>query len=354
MEDDIAGRFSFPFVDGKGRSAEQVRSLDWANSPIGPVDLWPDELKSTVGFILQSQFPKAFVWGPDLLTFYNDAFRPILGNKPEAMGRPFSEVWAEAWDEIGGFVAKAFAGESTFIEDFELQIDRNGYPETAYFTFCYSPLRDARGKVLGMMDTVIETTATVKARRDLEFMNEELAHRQKNSLALVQAIARQTLKDVEPKEAVGAFMERLTAMAHAVDVLCDQKWTSADFRQVAIAALGGQTAMDRFVLKGHDLKLGSRSTMSLSLLLNELSTNAIKYGALSSTLGRVNLNWHADGDELVIQWQESGGPVVVEPTRQGFGSRLIDMGLGGGNVLREFHKDGFRATIRSPMSQLQA
>ena len=94
-------------------------------------------------------------------------------------------------------VAKAYAGEATFIEDFPLTINRFGHPEEAWFTFCYSPIRDERGRVLGMIDTVIETTGKMLAERNSRLLNAELAHRMKNTLAMIAAIASQTSEMLE-------------------------------------------------------------------------------------------------------------------------------------------------------------
>jgi hypothetical protein len=79
----------------------RVRAHDWAATPLGPPEAWPPSLRTAVGMVLASKFPACLVWGPGLTTIHNDAFRPILGAKPEALGRPFSEVWSEAWHEIG-------------------------------------------------------------------------------------------------------------------------------------------------------------------------------------------------------------------------------------------------------------
>ncbi len=152
--------------------ADQVRLHDWASTPLGPLDAWPEVLKTTVAQTLSSRFPQAIVWGEALIMLYNDPFVPILGNKPPALGRPFSEVWQEAWDEVKPISDAAFAGRATYIEDFPLVIERSGYPEQAYFTFCYSPIRDHNGTIVGMIDTVIETTATVLAQRRLAFLDE--------------------------------------------------------------------------------------------------------------------------------------------------------------------------------------
>ncbi len=147
--------------------ADKIRQYDWASHPLGPLDGWPIALRFALETVLSSQFPKCLVWGTGLTTLYNDAFRPILGQKDEALGRPFNEVWAEAWPVVSPIAQRALEGESTFIEDFPLTINRNGYDEQAYFTFCYSPVRDEAGAVVGLMDTVIETTGKVNAERQL-------------------------------------------------------------------------------------------------------------------------------------------------------------------------------------------
>ncbi|VVO02831.1 Sensor histidine kinase RcsC [Pseudomonas fluorescens] len=151
--------------------AERVRLHDWASSPLGPLEQWPDVLKTTVALCLASSFPQSIVWGPQLTMLYNDAFSPILGDKPYALGRPFSEVWHEAWADIGPIANAAFEGHATYIENFPLLIERGNGSEQAYFTFCYSPIRDPQGRVVGMLDTVTETTATVFLARRLAVLD---------------------------------------------------------------------------------------------------------------------------------------------------------------------------------------
>lgn len=160
------------WLDGGGLMAERIRNHDWAATPLGPLEYWPDPLKTSLALCLASRFPQAVLWGPDLLTLHNDAFSQILGQKPSALGIPFRAVWQEAWADIGHMANRALAGEAVYIEDFPLVIDRNGGPERAYFTFCYSPIRDYDGKVLGMLDTVTETTASVLANQRLNFLDD--------------------------------------------------------------------------------------------------------------------------------------------------------------------------------------
>src|SRR5690606_456202 len=140
---------------------------------------------TALSMMLLSSFPKAIAWGRELIVFHNDAFEPILGEKAPAIGRRFCDVWAEVWPELRPMVEKAFAGEATFIENFKLTLDRHGYPEEAYFTFCYSPIRAENGEVGGMMDTVIETTGTVRAQQQLAVTNAELSHRMRNVVTMV-------------------------------------------------------------------------------------------------------------------------------------------------------------------------
>lgn len=333
--------------------AQRVRDFDWPATPLGPMADWPVELKAVVSLVLESHFPKAIVWGPELVTIHNDAFLPILGGKPDALGRSFKDVWAEAWTDIGPIAERAFAGQATYVEDFPLEIDRSGRLERAWFTFCYSPVRLADGAVAGMLDTVVETTATVRAKAQLDVVSDELSHRLKNTMAMVQAIAAQTLKGVAEREAVDAFNSRIVTMGHAHDVLLRQDWSAASLEHTARAALAPLDGLQQVSVRGPAVQIGPRATIALSLMLHELATNAAKYGALSTPKGRVELAWTVEDGLLRLCWRETGGPRVSEPSRKGFGSRLIDMGLGpGGSVERRYPPEGFEADVTAPIAAL--
>lgn len=332
---------------------QRVETFDWSSTPLGARSDWPAELRIMVQQILDSHFPKAIVWGPEHTTIYNDAFLPILGNKPDALGKPFSVIWSEVWDEIGPIVDRAYAGVSTYIEDFPLTIDRFGQPEDAWFTFCYSPLRRADGSVAGMLDTVVETTGKVLAQADLALANRELAHRLKNTLTVVQAIASQTLRGVADEDAMSSFNNRLGALAHAHDVLVRQNWSDVSLLRVATASVEPHNGGGQIRIEGPNMKIGSHSAVSLSLMLHELATNAIKYGALSVPGGEVRLSWRVEEDALHFIWYEEGGPRIKEPERLGFGSRLISMGVGSSSsVERSYPPHGFRLDMTVPVSVL--
>jgi two-component sensor histidine kinase len=349
------------FLQGGGEVGKVIREIDWSATPLGPAEGWPVALRTAVSTILNSRFPAAIVWGPDLTTIYNDAFKPILGNKPEAMGRPFSEVWQEAWDEIGEIAARAYKGEATFIEDFPLEIERFGYPEQAYFTFCYSPLRDDHGQIAGMLDTVIETTSKVQAEQQARLINAELRHRIKNTLAIVTSIANQTLRNVPLADGVKeVLLQRLTALANTHDVLAGKGRIDADIGDVIAGALSPHdAAAEQFVIEGPPLRLSEKQALSLALGVNELVTNSIKYGALREAGGKVHIRWGMFGSSgerrFRFAWVESGGPPVSAPLRKGFGTLLIERVLPsdfGGTAQLAYDLAGLRYEILADARQL--
>jgi two-component sensor histidine kinase len=349
MGETVVEQASPLFAGIGGQMAARVRSFDWASRPLGPLSDWPVEVKSAVGVMLESGFPTAIVLGPSFVTLYNDAFLPILGAKPDALGRSFAEVWSEVWPQIGTIAERALAGEATFREDMPLVIQRAEGSEKAWFTFSYSPLRLADGTVAGFVDTVCETTAGVQAREQVELLNHELGHRLKNTLAMVQALAIQTLRNTGDREAIKAFHERIAALGHAHDVLLQRNWSAAGLEPVIKAALGPLDGLGQVELDGPDVETGAQFTIALSLVLHELGVNAVKYGALSRPDGRVRLSWRLDGERLRMAWRETGGPPVAPPSRNGFGSRLIDRGFGGGGrVERRYPPAGFEADFELP------
>ncbi|WP_313077344.1 response regulator [Melaminivora sp.] len=145
----------------------RIRAFDWASHPLGPISSWPPTLRVVLDFMLGSHFPKCLAWGEQQFMFYNDAYRPILGDKPEALGRPLPEVWHETWPFVRDIAERAMAGEATFKQDMPLTVLRHGYPEQTWFTFCFSPIRDEHGGVGGCAVTVVETTQAQREQRQL-------------------------------------------------------------------------------------------------------------------------------------------------------------------------------------------
>lgn len=163
---------------------ERVRAHDWAATPLGPIGSWSAELKLATSLMLESAFPAVLVWGPALVTLYNDAFRRILGSKPDALGRSFAGIWGEAWDELAPLVERAFAGKATFNEDYPVAVQRSNVPEQAYFSFSYSPIRSLDGSVAGIIGLVVETTERVVTESRIGVSEERRAFLLKLSDAL--------------------------------------------------------------------------------------------------------------------------------------------------------------------------
>ena len=155
---------------GDSQMAARLRSHDWRRSPLGPPEGWPPSLLTAVDMMLHSSFPMFLAWGPQLSFLHNDAYIPILGERhPAEPGVPFARLWAETMPALQYPLERALAGKSVFYEDHELTLLRNGYPERAWFTFSYAPLRDAGGEVAGLTCTVVETTGHVLAERRAAF-----------------------------------------------------------------------------------------------------------------------------------------------------------------------------------------
>ena len=167
-----------------GEMGERIRSHDWEGTPLGAIENWSPELRLAASFVLESGFPAVLVWGPELVTLYNDAFTPILGSKPDALGRSFADIWHEAWGNLGPIVERAFAGKSTFNEDYPVRLERSEGPERAYFTSSYSPVRTADGSVGGMIGIVVETTERVITQSRMDVREERQAFLLKLSDAL--------------------------------------------------------------------------------------------------------------------------------------------------------------------------
>ena len=353
---------SIHFLDGGGEMAAAIRAHDWSSHELGPPEGWPSALKIALGMALNSKFPKCIVWGPGLVSLYNDAFRPILGDKGDMLGRSFAEIWGEVWDQIGPIAQRAYAGEATFIEDFPLLIDRYGYPEQCHFTFCYSPVRDENGVVSGMIDTVIEATGKVEAERQLRLVNNELGHRIKNTLTIVSAIINQTLQSHEGREAGDILRQRIGALADAQSLLTDSSALDAEIGRIVEQALVPfRTGQRRFRIGGPPIRVSARQALTLALAINELATNALKYGALSVPEGKVDLSWTGgrpgSDDPFRLIWAESGGPPPGARNRKGFGSMIIEHALaqdfmGESEILHD--PVGVRCELRSRMNHLGA
>ncbi|HUQ34894.1 MAG TPA: PAS domain S-box protein [Aestuariivirga sp.] len=229
---------------------------------------------------------------------------------------------------------------------------------TVWVSLSVSPLINAEGEVIGASKIIRDMTERRRADEHRTILIGELNHRAKNLLAMVQAIASQTLGSAASLEAAkSAFESRLGALARGHDLLTHGNWVGTDLASVVKATVephGG--GVNRFRVEGPVVELTPATALTFTLALHELCTNAAKYGALSQPNGNVSIMWHVTGHDaasrLHLLWTEKDGPAVNPPTQRGFGSRLIEKVLGmelGGEVRISYEPTGVICTIDAPL-----
>jgi PAS domain S-box-containing protein len=154
------------FLDGGGAMGAMLRTHDWSSSPLGWPSRWPQPLKTIVGVMLDVPQAMFVVWGAEQLMLYNDGYVEILGAHHPAVGKPLAQVWPEVMADVGPIMARAYAGEPTYMDDIELILQRHGHAEEAHFSFFYAPIRNEDGDVVGVFCACTETTVQVLAQRD--------------------------------------------------------------------------------------------------------------------------------------------------------------------------------------------
>jgi PAS domain S-box-containing protein len=219
-----------------------------------------------------------------------------------------------------------------------------------------TPLRDPDGRVAHWISVQRDVTTRRQAEEHQQLLINELNHRVKNTLATVQSVTAQTLRNAaSPQQASLAIESRLIALSRAHDVLTRQNWEGAELRDLAAQALEpyGSRNEDRLHLGGPTVWLPPQAALALAMAFHELATNAVKYGALSNATGEIRLTWAIDqtdgGSILRVCWQELGGPPVAPPSQRGFGTRLIERSLAddlGGEIKIDFASTGIVCEAR--------
>jgi two-component sensor histidine kinase len=214
----------------------------------------------------------------------------------------------------------------------------------------------------GTLFAVRLASQLTRSQSDRELLINELNHRVKNILATVQGLVVSTLRSAASiADAKEVTEERIIALGRAHDVLTKEHWESADLRELVLSIVQPYRAehSSRIEVSGPSLAVNPRATVALAMILNELMTNAAKYGALSQPEGRVRLEWSATEErgppKLRMVWMEMGGPLVHSPTRRGFGSTLIEQSITrelGGTFEKRFDPTGLICTMKLPLERL--
>jgi PAS domain S-box-containing protein len=228
------------------------------------------------------------------------------------------------------------------------------------FSISASPIRDRAGELAAISMIYRDLAPLMRAAEHIEFLLREVNHRSKNLLAVVHAVARQTARlSPSPETFIDSFMARLSAIGCSHDLLVSRDWRGvriADLAKNQFSQLEDD-ARERIELSGDLLELNPRAAESYGLALHELSTNAVRHGALSAPDGKVDLSFRLDrgGKLYTLTWRESGGPAVMAPERSGFGgavlTRMAPLAIQGESRL-DFTPDGLRYRLSAPVDEV--
>jgi PAS domain S-box-containing protein len=290
----------------------------------------------------------------------NEAICAITGYSREHLqaNKIFTHTHADDADADREGFRKQINGELEFYSVEKRFIRKDG--RLIWMSVRSSPVRTADGQLLYLVRVVQDITERKAAEKRQKLLIDELNHRVKNTLATVQSLASQTARGAPMPEAFReGFEGRLIALSKAHDQLTRHHWESAELREILSASVAPYVGAgpERIVLRGEDIVLRPRAVLTLAMAFHELTTNAAKYGALSLPGGRIEIRWQVAGGDgerplLRIDWVEQKGPVVSEPQRRGFGSKLIEGSIAaelGGSARLAFERSGVRCEIVIPL-----
>jgi two-component sensor histidine kinase len=284
----------------------------------------------------------------------------IFQNVRPLLGRDFGEVLRILWPEkfaqeaIGIFQHTLATGEpyqsanmsqvrkdTAERESYDWRTERIGLPDGKLGVVCY----------------FYDLSERLRHEEHVRLLMNELNHRAKNMIGLIQAVARRT-KAGSVDDFVARFGERLQALAANQDILVKTEWRGADLEELSRAQLAtfAERTSGRITISGPSLMLTSSAAQIIGMALHELATNAVKYGALSNDRGCVDFSWTTAGGNLVCTWKERDGPPVVAPTRRGFGTTVIDQMVRSsvnGSVILDYAASGLAWCLECPVANLQ-
>lgn len=292
------------------------------------------------------------------LTSCNPAVCAALGYTPEeALGKSFADfIDADQFEQTTVMLGQKLAEGGTTRHTIRVNT-RDG--RTLIWEINSRLMLDDAGHPTGLHAIARDVTEMKRAEAHQKLLIDELNHRVKNTLAIVQSIARQSFKPGGDPDATRlAFEGRLQALSEAHDLLTRKQWEAAPMQLVVEDAMRPHAEAHRLSISGPPIEIPPKTAISLSLAIHELGTNAVKYGALSVPGGRVSIRWdridEGDVEQFTLLWAEDGGPPVTVPERRGFGTRMIERGLAAelnGTAVIEFAPDGLRCRVTAPLPE---
>ncbi len=299
----------------------------------------------------------AVVSGPEhVFTFANDSYLRVIGGRnvlgmkvrdalPEIEGQGFFELLDGVYRT--GTPAR---GEAVRVM---VQPEEGGELRETFLDFSYDAIRDDEDTIIGVFVQGMDRTESVRAHRQQRLLLDELNHRVKNTLSAVQSIAAQTMRSARDLKSANKDLEaRIVALSKAHNLLSAKEWTDAELANVVDQELSAYD-QSRIETGGSKVALDPKTAIALALVLHELTTNAAKYGALSSSQGHLSVTWQALPDRtLSLAWMERTDNPVAPPERHGFGSRMIERVISGelgGTYENRYAREGFSCRISVPL-----
>jgi PAS domain S-box-containing protein len=309
----------------------------------------------------------AMLVGPHhVFEYANQEYQSIVGLTRDLIGKPVAQALSEVVRQgIIDLLDRVYrAGEPLVCKDMRIELNRgpDGEKQSRLIDYVFQPMTDDAGRTGGILVQARDVTELRADEERRELLSHELGHRLKNQLAMVQAIASQTLRSApDLVTARRRLSERIGVLSDAHDVILKGGRGASTVMQLVqqMIAVHDDPSNPRIMISGPNLKIGSRPSLSLSLILHELATNAMKYGALSSADGRIELRWRVGGemsDRFEMTWSEAGGPTVEPPAFTGSGTRLISAGLNGtldSRVALAYDVSGLRCDVTSDLETFQ-
>jgi two-component system, chemotaxis family, CheB/CheR fusion protein len=284
-----------------------------------------------------------------IITSWNRGAERLFGyTTEEVLGKPITIlIPTDRLDEEPEIIERVRRGERVDHYD---TVRRRKDGSLIDVSLTVSPLKDADGRIVGASKIARDITERKRAQEQQKLLVKEMKHRIKNSLSTIQAIATQTLNQHAAER--DAFIARLHALGNAHDLLTSETWQAASLQDIVTQALKPfqEQHHERIAVDGPaDVWLDSTKSVVVAMVVHELATNALKYGALSNGSGRVSVSWkqHSQPNLVKLVWHESGGPEVGPPERKGFGSHLIERAFGGqlGQAQVAFSPQGVKCTL---------
>ena len=315
-------------------------------------------LNSDLKNLLDStQIATLFVDSQLQIRSFTPTLTDVLHVRDSDVGRPVTEIVSRvAYDDLAKDAARVM--RDLLVVEREVTIQGG-----STFLMRLRPYRRVDNVIDGLVITFVDISERKHADDIRLHMIDELNHRVKNTLATVQAIAKQSFKETADAKGLEGFERRLISLSRTHGLLARGSWRGAPLRALVDQELDPYRVEDRVnvVVDGPDVHLKPNATLALALALHEMATNAAKYGGLANGTGQVRVTWEImraiEADSLRLGWVESGGPTVRRPARKGFGSLVIERGLTvelGGQVEANFDPSGLRYTILLPLTSVEA